>query len=69
MVIMGLKIEHRVVGTQHVFTSPDLPGLFVAHRDRDQAQADVPAAIEMLRAMEQRLAEKRRVRDRIALRA
>jgi hypothetical protein len=67
MVIMGLKIEHRVVGTQHVFTSPDLPGLFVAHRDRDQAEADVPAAIEMLRRMEQRLAEKRRVRDRIAI--
>lgn len=69
MVVMGLKIEHRVVGTQHVFTSPDLPGLFVAHRDRDTAEADVPAAIDMLRRMEQRLAEKRRVKDRIALSA
>ncbi len=67
MVIMGFKIEHRVVGTQHVFTSPDLPGLFVAHRDRDQAEADVPAAIDMLRGMEQRLAEKRRVKERIAI--
>jgi hypothetical protein len=69
MVVMGLKIEHRVVGTQHVFTSPDLPGLLVAHRDRDTAEADVPAAIEMLRRMEQRLAEKRRVKSRIALSA
>lgn len=69
MVILGLKIEHRVVGTQHVFTSPDLPGLFVAHRDRDTAEADVPAAIDMLLAMERRLTETRRVRDRIAISA
>jgi hypothetical protein len=69
MTVMGIRVEHRVVGMQHVFTSPDLPGLFVAHRDRDMAEADVPAAIEMLRAMEQRLAEKRRVKDRIAIRA
>jgi hypothetical protein len=67
MFVMGLKIEHRVVGTQHVFSSPDLPGLFVAHRDREQAEADLPAAIEMLRQMERRLAEKRRVQDRIAI--
>lgn len=67
MIIMGLKIEHRVVGTQHVFTSPDLPGLFVAHRDRDQAEADLPAAIDMLRGMEKRLAERRRLRERIAI--
>ena len=66
---MGLRIEYRVVGTQHVFTSPDLPGLFVAHRDRDTAEADVPAAIDMLRRMELRLAEKRRVKKRIALSA
>ena len=58
-----IRIEHRIVGTQHVFTSPDVPGLIVAHRDRDTAEADVPAAIDMLRVMEQRLAEKRCIKN------
>lgn len=54
-----VRIEHRVVGTQHVFTSPDVPGLFVAHADRETAQRDVPAAIEMLKRMQERLRSKR----------
>jgi len=50
-----VRIEHRIVGTQHVFTSPDVPGLFVAHADREKAERDVPAAIEMLKWMHERL--------------
>jgi hypothetical protein len=54
-----VRIEHRVVGTLHLFTSPDVPGLFVADSDRATAERDVPAAIEMLRRMNGRRIKER----------
>ena len=66
---MDIRIEHRVVCTQHVFTSPDVPGLYVAHVERAIAESSVPDAVAMLRAMQARRAEKRQVDKRIALRA
>ena len=69
MLLADIRLEHRVVGTQHVFTSPDVPGLYVAHADRDAAERHVPEAIEMLRRMQERRAQKQQVRDRIAIRA
>ncbi|MFA6964841.1 hypothetical protein [Bosea sp. (in: a-proteobacteria)] len=66
---MDIRVEHRIVGTQHVFTSPDLPGLYVAHADKAVAERSVPEAVAMLRAMAARRAEKRQVDKLIALRA
>lgn len=54
-----VRIEHCVLGSQHVFTSPDVPGLFVAHTDRETAERDVPAVIDMLKRMQERLALRR----------
>ena len=58
-VVLGCRIEHRMAGSQHLFTSPDLPGLYVAHADEAVARADIQPAIETLRAMERRRAQKR----------
>lgn len=66
---MDIRVEHRIVGTQHVFTSPDLPGLYVAHADKAVAESSVPEAVAMLRAMAARRAEKRQVDKLISLRA
>ncbi len=62
-----IKLEHRVIGAQHVFTSPDLPGLYVAHADREIAERSVPEAVDMLQRMQKRRAEKQHVRKLTAL--
>ena len=64
--MVDIRLEHRVVGNQHVFTSPDLPGLYVAHPDEEEARRAVPSAIEMLRGMNKRRAERERVKKRVA---
>jgi len=50
------RIEHRVVAGQHVFTSPDLPELIVAHADYETARADVEPVLATIRAIKQRKA-------------
>jgi len=57
------RLEHRIIGSQHVYTSPDVPGLFVAH-DADQQTAldSVPSAIKVLEEMKAR----RKQRDKVA---
>lgn len=67
MPLMDIKLEHRVVGALHVFTSPDLPGLYVAHADRETAERNIPEAVEMLRQMQARRLEKQHVRKLAAL--
>ena len=43
-----IRVEHKTVAGQHVFTSPDMPELWVAHRDRAVAAADVVPSIRMI---------------------
>jgi hypothetical protein len=57
---MSVRLVHRVIGDLHVFTSPDVPGLYAAHPDKETAEKSVPEAIEMLQRME----ERRRNRER-----
>ena len=59
---MGIRLDHRVLGNLHVFTSPDVPGLYVAHVDKVTAEKAVPEAVEMLQKME----ERRRNREDLA---
>ena len=47
-----MTIEHREKDGWHIFTSPQLPGLFVAHPDFQTALNDVPRSIELLKELE-----------------
>lgn len=44
-------IVHRVVGSKHVFTSPDVPELHVSHVDEHVARADIQPALDALERM------------------
>lgn len=54
----GIKIVEEKVGGQWLITSPDLPGLYVAHADLDVARQSVPDAVEMLHRMAERRTER-----------
>ena len=68
MDVAGEEVElvERKVGRQWLITSPDVPGLYVAHADRDAARRAVPGAIQMLRHMGERISD-REVSDAVAL--
>jgi hypothetical protein len=54
-----IRIVHRVVGTKHVFTSPDVPGLHVSDADKDTAEGAIQSALDMLDRMQERLDARR----------
>ena len=56
---MSYRLDCRKVGTQYLITSPDVPGLYVAHEDEAVARAGVEPAIRMLEDMRQRRAARR----------
>ena len=56
---MTYKIIEERVGSQWLLTSPDLPGLFVADSDIDEARKAVPDAVAML----ERMAERRQAKE------
>lgn len=51
---MPPRLKTEQVGGQWLITSPDVPGLYVAHKDREAAERAVPDAIAMLDRMEKR---------------
>ncbi len=61
-----IRLSERVVGDLHVITSPDVPGLYVAHADLETARRNVGPAVQMLETMEARRAQRRKVERRIA---
>jgi hypothetical protein len=50
----AIKLVHRVIGTKHVYTSPDVPALHVSHADQATALSGVQSALDMLSNMEVR---------------
>ena len=60
------RLEHKMVGDYHVFTSPDLPALYVAHHDREQALSLVPVHLEALKGSDERRAARMRARQVVA---
>jgi hypothetical protein len=71
---MGIRVEdirlvHRVVGTKHVFTSPDVPELHISHADKQMAFENVQPALDLLDEMKQRIEARKRVRDQMRERA
>lgn len=47
-VIASVCVEYKHVEGWHVFSSSEMPGLYVAHRDAEAAYKDVSASIEAL---------------------
>lgn len=43
-----VKVEHSYREGYHIFTSPDLRGLYVANRNPEKAFNEVPHAIQLL---------------------
>jgi hypothetical protein len=59
-----IRLEHRVIGTKHVFTSPDVPELHISHADEATARADIQPALDALDRINQRI-EARRVQAKL----
>jgi hypothetical protein len=53
--VKDIRFVHRVVGTKHVFTSPDVPELHVSHADEAMALADIQPALDALERIKSRI--------------
>lgn len=62
----SIKLLEEKVGSQWLITSPDVPGLNVAHRDLETARSSVPAAMDMLKAMSERRGERDKIKQAIS---
>jgi hypothetical protein len=60
-----VRLEHKVIGGLHVFTSPDVPGLYAADRNEEIAKAKVEPLVERLHQMSQRRQSKTLVKSMI----
>jgi hypothetical protein len=56
------RLVHEVIGSQHVYTSPDVPGLYVAHSDQQTALKGVPGSIKMLMSMTERRSRREKLK-------
>lgn len=66
--VMTARLTTTRIGDNWVVRSPDVPELFVAHRERAIAEANVPAALAMNARMKDRLAARETMRRRAAAR-
>jgi hypothetical protein len=55
---MTYRLQHKLVNGLHVFTSPDVPGLYVANPDESVALGHVPEAVEAIRRINERREER-----------
>ncbi|MFJ7441449.1 hypothetical protein ACIQW5_27915 [Methylorubrum thiocyanatum] len=53
--VEDIEITYRIVGSKHVFTSPDVPALHVSHADKNVAYADIQPALDALERIEARI--------------
>ena len=67
--IEDIELVHRVVGTKHVFTSPDVPELHISHADRQAAYDSIQPALDLLEQVKQRIEARRKLRDQMRERA
>ncbi len=59
-----ITLVHRVVGTKHVLTSPDVPELHISHEREEVARANVQPALDLLAQMKARVEARETVRRR-----
>ena len=57
----SIRIHYRKVGTMHVFTSPDVPELHVAHTDEETAYKHIQPTLDLIERMRSRIAEREAV--------
>jgi hypothetical protein len=50
----SIRLVEQIIGTQHVITSPDVPGLYVAHADLETARREVKPTLDMMSRMDAR---------------
>ena len=50
MELHEIRLVHRVVAGRHVFTSPDMPELWVAHADLEVAKSEIEPVVRAIRA-------------------
>jgi hypothetical protein len=60
------RLVTEQIGSQWVITSPDVPGLYVAHAELDKALGGVASAIKMLAEMQKRRATRKLMERRVA---
>ncbi len=60
-----IQLVHRVVGTKHVFTSPDVPELHISHAEEEVARANVQPALDLLEHMKSRVRAREDIRDQM----
>lgn len=65
--VEDIRITHRVVGSKHVLTSPDVPELHVSHADEDVARADIQPALDALARMKERIAARKAQKELMAV--
>jgi hypothetical protein len=46
--VEDIRLVHRVIGTKHAFTSPDVPELHISHADMEVARANLQPALDAL---------------------
>lgn len=56
--VKKIRIVEEKIGSQYLFTSPDVPGLYVAHTDRETALRGIQPMIEAMDRVRQRYAAK-----------
>ena len=63
IMVKDIELVHRVVGTKHVFTSPNVPELYVAHADEEVARNCVQSALDSIAQVKARIAERNEMRE------
>lgn len=63
---MTYRLEHKVINGLHVFTSPDVPGLYVAHPDESVAHGQVHESVEAINRINARREEREALERRYA---
>ncbi|KAB0264956.1 hypothetical protein [Microvirga brassicacearum] len=60
-----IRIVHRIVGTKHVFTSPDVPELHISHADEAIAYSNIQPALDVLEQVRNRVKARETLQYRI----
>jgi hypothetical protein len=63
---MAYRLVHKTIGELHVFTSPDVPGLYVANPDETVAHGQVAEAVAAIERISERARERMQVQQRYA---
>lgn len=55
-IMHSIRLQEQTIDSQHVITSPDVPGFLIAHADLRTARNDVGPALSAMQAVAARIA-------------